>query len=121
MAETFDAAALVSLRDTKEVRIRTARGKGRGVVIWVVVVGDAVFVRSVRGPTGKWFVAASAEGQATIEVGDRQLPVRVAPVADNDTIDAVSRAFLAKYATSPYAQSMVHPDTLPTTLRLDPR
>ena len=72
------------------------------------------------GPTGKWFVAAAADGQATLEVGDRQLPVRVIPVADHDTIEAVSQAFLTKYTTSPYAQSIVSPATLPTTLRLDP-
>ena len=81
---------------------------------------DAAFVRSVRGATGKWFVAAAADEQAMLEVGGQQLPVRVVPVADHDTIEAVSRAFLTKYATSPYAQSIVKPDTLPTTLRLDP-
>jgi hypothetical protein len=46
--------------------------------------------------------------------------VRVIPVAEHDTIEAVNRAFLTKYATSPYAQSIVSPATLPTTLRLDP-
>ena len=73
----------------------------RGVVIWIVVADGAAFVRSVRGPTGKWFAAAAADGQATLEVGDRQLPVRVVPVADHDTIEAVSRAFLTKYTHQP--------------------
>ena len=120
MPHTFDAATLALLRDTKEVRIRTSRHRSRGVVIWIVVADGAAFVRSVRGPAGKWFVAAAADGQATLEVGDRQLPVRVIPVADHDTIEAVSQAFLTKYATSPYAQSIVSPATLSTTLRLDP-
>ncbi len=119
MPQTFDAATLASLHSTKEVRIRTSR-YSRGVVIWIVVADGAAFVRSVRGPSGKWFVTAAADGQATLEAGDRQLPVRVVPVADHDIIEAVSRAFLTKYATSPYAQSIVKPDTLPTTLRLDP-
>jgi hypothetical protein len=120
MPQTFDAATLAALNGTREVRIRTSRHKNRGVVIWVVVADDAVFVRSVQGPAGKWFIAAKADGQATLEAGDRHLAVRVTPVADHDTIEAVSRAFLAKYATSPYAQSIVAPATLPTTLRLDP-
>jgi hypothetical protein len=120
MPQTFDAASLASLRSTKEVRIRTTRHKNRGVVIWIVVADDGVFVRSVRGPRGKWFVAAAADGRATLVVGDRQFPVRVTPVADQATIEAVSREFLTKYATSPYAKSIVAPDTLPTTLRLDP-
>ncbi len=120
MHQTFDAATLATLRDTKEVRIRTGTQKGRGVIIWIVVAGDAVFVRSVRGPTGKWFLAASSDGHATLGLGDRQLPVRVSPVDDPATIEAVSQAFLTKYATSPYAKSIVSLDTLPTTLRLDP-
>lgn len=120
MPQSFDVATLAVLRDTKEIRIRTARHKNRGVIIWAVVVDDAVFVRSVRGPTGKWFVAAKAEGRATLEAGKGQFAVSVIPVTDHDTIEAVSQAFLTKYATSPYAQSIVRPETLPTTLRLDP-
>ena len=120
MPQTFDPAIVASARDRKEVRIRTARQKGQGVIIWIVAVDDALYVRSVRGPAGKWFVAASAEGQATLDLGDRQHPVRVVPVTDQATIAAVSQAFLSKYATSPYAPSIVRADTLPTTLRLDP-
>lgn len=120
MPDKFDAATVAALRDTREVRIRTARHKSRGVIIWVVVVDDATYVRSVQGPRGKWFIAAAADGQATLEVNDRQLPVRVIKVSDQATIDAVSQAFLSKYATSPYAQSIVRAETLPTTLRLNP-
>ncbi len=47
-------------------------------------------------------------------------PCASIPVTDHDAIEAVSQAFLTKYATSPYAQSIVSPATLPTTLRLDP-
>src|SRR5689334_7266103 len=120
MPQVFDAATLATLRDSREVRIHTGARKGRGVIIWSVVVGDAVFVRSVRGPTGKWYVAAAADRQATLEAGGRHLSVRVTPVADAATIEAVSQAYLTKYATSPCAKAMAAPDTLPTTLRLDP-
>jgi hypothetical protein len=120
MTQTFDAATLATLRDNKEIRIHTGTQKGRGVIIWVVVVDDAVFVRSVRGPKGKWFLTAAKDRQAALETGGRRLPVHVVSVTDNATIDAVSQAFLNKYATSPYAQSIVAPATLPTTLRLDP-
>jgi hypothetical protein len=117
---TFDAATLELLRTTPEVCILAGRNKARPVTIWIVVVDDAVFVRSVRGPRGKWNTAARADGQATLEVDGRQLPVQVAPVGDAATVDAVGRAFLTKYAASPYAKSMAAPETLPTTLRLDP-
>lgn len=116
----FDVAVLTALRNDKEVRIHT-RAQSKPVPIWAVVVGDAAFVRSVRGPKGKWYVAASADGEATLEVGGRQIPATVTPVTDASMIAAVSQAFLSKYAGSPYAKSIVAPDTLPTTLRLDPK
>jgi hypothetical protein len=117
---TFDAATLDMLRTSPEVRIVAGRNNVRPVTIWIVVVDDAVFVRSVRGPRGKWNTAARADGQATLEVDGRQLLVQVTPVGDPATVKAVSQAFLTKYASSPYAKSMVAPETLPTTLRLDP-
>jgi hypothetical protein len=116
---TFDAADLDVLRDRKEVGIRVRRQ--RPVTIWIVVVNDAVFVRSVRGPRGKWYLAARAAGEASLVVGQQELAVRATPVTDSATLEAVSQAFLGKYATSPYARSMVSDDTVPTTLRLDRR
>ena len=115
----LDPGTLATLRDSEEVRIRTTSSKRRGVIIWIVVVGNDVFVRSFHGPSGQWFVAATADGHATLLFDERELPVRVTPVTDAHTIKAVSEAVLSKYASSPYSQAMVAPATLPTTLRLD--
>lgn len=120
MAHQFDAATLEFLRSSQEVSIRTGKRPDRGVVIWAVVVGDAAFVRSVRGPAGKWYKALAADGRATLEINGRLVPVRAIAVSDAPAIAAVSAEYLAKYATSPYAQSMLRPETLPTTLRLEP-
>jgi len=120
MARKFDAAELDFLRTTQEVGIRTVKRSDHSVIIWAVVVGDAAFVRSVRGPSGKWYKAAAADGRLTLEINDRLVVVRAIPVSDAPTIAAVSAEYLAKYATSPYAQAMVKPETLPTTLRIEP-
>ena len=116
----FDPATLSTLRTAREIAIRASRPRDRSVIIWVVVLEDDVFVRSVRGPRGLWFAAAKADGRATLEVGDQRLPARVTPVTEPATIDAVSEAFLTKYAASPWAKSIVAPETLPTTLMLGP-
>ena len=118
---TFDPDVLNELRSRKEVGIRTSRNQRRPVSIWIVVVDDAVFVRSVRGPQGKWYLAARADGHATLVIDQRELPVRVIPATDPASEAAVSQAILGKYATSPYARVMVSDDIVPTTLRLDPR
>ena len=120
MASKFDKATLDFLRSADEIGIRAGKGAKRGVIIWAVVVGDAAFVRSVRGPSGKWYKVAAADGKATLEIRDRLVPVRAIAVADAPTIAAVSAEYLRKYAASPYAKSMVKPETLPTTLRLEP-
>jgi hypothetical protein len=118
--ERFDAATIESLRHAGEVRIRPPGPSEKPVTIWVVVSGDDAFVRSFKGPGGRWYRGVAARGTAELEVAGRRLPVRAAVVADAATIDQVSRAFLSKYADSAYAPQMVRPDVLGTTLRLEP-
>jgi len=120
MTETFDPATLGALRDAREVAIRTSAKPDRGIIIWVVAVGDGVFARSVRGAKAKWYAAASADGRATLELDDGRWPVSVTPVTDPAVVNEVSQAFLGKYATSPYAKEIVRTEILPTTVRLDP-
>ena len=118
---TFDADVLDTLRSRQEVGIRTSRNQRRPVTIWIVVADDAVFVRSVRGPQGKWYLAARADGEATLVIDQRELPVRVTWATDPASVAAASQAILSKYATSPYARVMVSDEIVPTTLRLEPR
>ena len=117
---TFDPAILNAVRTEQEVRIRTSAQPVRGVIIWIVNVGDTPFVRSYRGPNAKWYVAARADRRATLEAGGHSVAVQITPVGDAAVIASVSRAFLTKYANSPYVGAMVAPETLSTTLRLDP-
>ena len=120
MAGQFDPATRGILRDAVEVAIRTSANPKRAIVIWVVVVGDGVFARSVRGAGAKWYASAVADRRATLELDDGRWPVGVTPVTDLAVIAEVSQAYLGKYATSPYAKEMVRTEILPTTVRLDP-
>jgi hypothetical protein len=117
----FDAGTLSALRDLREVAIRTEKHADSAVVIWVVVADDEVFVRSVRGSKGRWYRDLVADGLATLEFSGRRLAVQAVPASDTDAIERASREFLRKYASSPYAQSIVRAEVLPTTLRLEPR
>lgn len=118
---SFDAATLAALRAVQEVRICTTRQPELAVIIWVVVADDQVFVRSVKGAKGRWYRTVSADGSATLELDGRRFAVHVTPVTDPAAIERASRKYLVKYATSPYAQSMVRADVLGTTMRLRPR
>jgi hypothetical protein len=117
----FDADTLGELHDLREVSIRTEKHPDSAVIIWVVVADDEVFVRSVRGSKGRWYRDLATGGSATLEFAGRRLVVQAVPVSDADSIARVSSEYLRKYETSPYAQSVVRAEVLPTTLRLEPR
>lgn len=118
---TFAAETLRALRDTKEVGIRTGKHPDNPVTIWVVVAGEDVFVRSVKGAKGQWYQDLATGGPATLDVAGRTVPVEAVPVGDGPSIERASRAYLSKYHDSPWAQPMVREDVLATTLRLKPR
>lgn len=118
---TFDKDTLKHLHDQQEVAIRTAKHPKAPVTIWVVASGDDVYVRSVRAAKGRWYKDLAAGGDATLEVSGRRIPVKAIPATDTGSIERASGEYLRKYRTSPYAQAMVKAETLPTTLRLEPR
>ena len=125
MSDTFDAETLGLLDETREVRVETRRDEDSRVhrtTIWVVTVDGAVFVRSVRGERGRWYREIRANPMAALHVGDARIPARAVSVTDEATIEAVNRAYQEKYGrTSPGStRAMLRPETLPTTLRLEP-
>jgi hypothetical protein len=125
MGSSFDAETLRLLDDNREVKIETRRdaeSPEHRTIIWVVVVEGEVFVRSVRGPRGRWYREISLNPKGALYVENNRLPVRAAHATDDTTVDAVSDAIRSKYGeTSPKSTaSMVRPDTLPTTLKLSP-
>jgi hypothetical protein len=117
----FDADTLRELRDVRELAIRTEKHPKAAVVIWVAVADDEVFVRSVRGGSGRWYRDLAAGGPATLEFTGRRLAVQAVPANDPGAVARASREYLRKYQPSPYAQAMVRSEVLSTTLRLEPR
>ena len=125
MNDSFDPDILRLLDDTQEVRIETRRdgdSPEHRTIMWVVVVQDEVFVRSVSGAKGRWYREISSNPEGALHVEEDRIPVRAAPATDEATVDAVSAAFRSKYQQSSPAstEAMVRPETLPTTLKLAP-
>jgi hypothetical protein len=56
-----------------------------------------------------------------LEFAGRRLAVQALPAIDPGAVARASREFLRKYQRSTHAQEMVRSETLPTTLRLEPR
>src|SRR3954468_24328922 len=117
----FDTDMLDVLRTVPEITVRTHKHPDQAVPIWVVVADDKVFVRSAYGTRGRWYRDLTADGTATLSACGRVVNAQAVPENETDAIAAVSREYLRKYGTGPYAQAMVKPAVLAHTLRLEPR
>jgi hypothetical protein len=120
----FSAGDLRVLDQTDEIDIETPRASGRDrrTIIWIVTVGGHAYIRSVRGPSGRWYQAVADGGQARLVAGSQSWQVRTTPVTDQAEIDQVSQAISRKYQDrwpGPTA-AMLRPEVLPTTLRVEP-
>jgi hypothetical protein len=124
-SKSFAPDILAELRDRAEVRIETEDdGKRSSVIIWVVVTREGgVYVRSYRGPKGKWYQRTRRDGQAGLRVGRRTLRVRAEPDSDSELNRRVDDAFNEKYGSRwpKETEAMVKPASVRrTTLRLTP-
>ena len=119
----YTAAELDDIDRTEEVGIETALpgGSVHRTIIWAVVDGDAVFVRSYVGPDARWYREALANPEVVLHVGERAVPARAVPVDDPSAIGRTSAALERKYRGDPATPSMVRAEVLPLTLRLDRR
>jgi hypothetical protein len=108
------------LTRTEEVTIETTSASGvvHRTIIWVVVDGEDVFLRSVKGDRGRWYREAIARPEVVLEAGTARLPARVVQAADPGSVERCSAALTGKYRADPALRTMLRPDTLPTTLRV---
>ena len=119
----FAPEVLDTLARTKEIRIETSRPDGQvhSAIIWVVVDGEDVFVRSWHGERGRWYREAVANPEVTIVRGDQRLRALAIAATDAASIRRCSDGFLTKYRKSKSALMMLADEILETTLRLEPR
>jgi len=90
---------LETVGEAEELDIAARRGDGSlrpFVTIWVVRAGDALYVRSVKGPEGAWYRGAAAAGTGRIRAGGIERDVAFEETAAE--VDAVVTAeYHAKY------------------------
>lgn len=127
---SFPPDVRAAIGEREEVEIETSapsRGAGatRKTIVWIVAHGPHVFVRSVRGEKGRWYQEILADPDATLHFRGKpklsSIAVRGVHTPDPESVAACSRALEEKYARDPALKAMLRPDTLPTTVRLEPR
>jgi hypothetical protein len=120
---SFTPEELDLIDRTNEVEIETQRRDGRPhrAVIWAVVDDGRVFIRTWKGPEKTWWYKHIQDNPAVaLHVGGRRLTATAIPADDPDSIERTSEGFKRKYAGDPATTSMVRPEVLDTTIRLEP-
>jgi hypothetical protein len=92
------------------------------VTMWVVRVGDDLYVRSAYGPSNPWFRCAKASGVGRVRAGGVERDVTFAQ-ADPDVHGAIDAAYHAKYDQHgpKIVGTVVGPQVEAVTIRLVPR
>jgi hypothetical protein len=120
---SFSPEELDLIDRAKEVEIETQRQDGtpQKTPIWAVVDDDRVFIRTWKGPEKTaWFRHIQENPSIALHVAGRRLAVTAIPATDPDSIERTSDGYRRKYAGDPAVKSMVRPDILDTTIRLEP-
>jgi hypothetical protein len=116
---------LIKIGTAEEMEIASLQRDGtlrNPVTIWVVRLGDDLYVRSVNGRTGAWFRGAQVRYEGHIQAGGIDKDVTFVDAAPdiNDQIDAAYQTKYRRYAAS-IINSINSPTARAATIKLVPR
>ena len=110
----------------EELRIASLRQDGtlrKPVIIWVVRVGDDLYVRSVNGRGSAWFRGVETRHEGQIRVGGVVKGVTFVDEPDPTVNEQIDAAYRTKYRR--YAESIINhingSEARSATIKLVPR
>lgn len=114
---------LAAIGDAEELDLQSLRRDGSlrtPVTMWVVRIGDDVYVRSVNGRGSTWFRGAQTRHEAQIRAGGVEKTVQL--VETDEAPDAIDAAYDAKYGRRypSIVPSTAAPQARAATLKLIP-
>ena len=117
---------LTIIGTAEELQISSLRQDGtlrKPVTIWVVRLGDDLYVRSVNGRASAWFRGTQVRQEGHIQAGGVEKDVtfveEVGPEI-NEQIDTAYRTKYRRYAAS-IINSIISPKARTATIKLVPR
>src|SRR5215211_9150755 len=122
---TWTSDELNKIGRAEELQIASLRRDGtlrNPVTIWVVRVGDDIYIRSVNGRTSAWFRGTQARHEGHIRAGGVDKDVTFVEEPDSDINDQIDAAYVTKYRR--YASiipSINSPLARAATIKLVPR
>jgi hypothetical protein len=116
---------LSKIETAEELNIASMQRDGtlrKPVTIWVVRLGDQIYVRSVGGPNGRWFRGTQTRHRGHIRAGRVAKDVSFVSVDAPDVGEEIDAAYRAKYRRYPagIVNSVLTPQARAATLKLVP-
>jgi len=117
---------LEAIGAAEELDIASLRSDGslsRSTTIWVVRLGDDLYVRSYLGRGSHWFQRTQARHEGHIQAGGIEKDVALVEVDDptiNDQLDGLYREKYRRYS-KPVVDSVMTPEARSATIRLVPQ
>jgi hypothetical protein len=117
---------LKKIGNAEELQIASLRRDGtlrKPVTIWVVRVGDDLYVRSVYGHGSGWFRGTQTRHEGHVRAGGVDKDVSFVEESDpniNEQIDTAYRTKYRRYAAS-IINSVLTPEARAATIKLVPR
>jgi hypothetical protein len=123
---TWTSEELDKIAAAEELQIASLRRDGtltKPVTIWVVRVGNDLYVRSYRGRGGSWFRAAQMRHEGRIRAGGVDKDVMFVEETEPGTKDQIDAVYRTKYGgyNAQYVDPMVASEARATTIKLVPR
>ena len=109
----------------EELQIASLRRDGtlrKPVTIWVVRLGEDIYVRSVNGRNAAWFRGVQTGYEGHIRAGGVDKDVTFVEETNSDVNDQIDAAYTTKYRRyASIAKSMTTPVVRAATIKLVPR
>lgn len=110
----------------QELELASTRRDGtlrNPVTIWVVRVGDELYVRAYKGRTGPWFRGVQTRHAGHIRAGGVEKDVTFVEEPDANVNSQVDAAYRSKYRQygAQYVDPMVTPQAQEATIKLVPQ
>ena len=122
---TWTNDELDKIGNAEELRIATRRRDGtlrKPVIIWVVRLGNDLYIRCVNGRAGAWFRGVLTRYEGRIWAGGVEKDVNFVEETDPEVNAEIDEAYLSKYQRYPqWVAPMVTPDVRAATIQLVPR
>ena len=123
---TWTIEELGKIEKADELNLSSLRKDGtyrNRVIMWVVRVGDELYVRAVKGRNSPWFRGVQTRHAGRIRSGGVEKDVAFVDAPDSPHHKEIDAAYVEKYSHYPksYVDACLTPEARAATIKLVPR